>query len=552
MKKVAILALLVANITACGGGSDSDTNKEVSVSVNAGSDQVIDEKSIINLTAIAAPAEGVFTWTQKSGPIIAGFPLEGATQSITAPEVKQNSQLTFQVQYKSPDNTTAIDEVVVIVNSINQLPTVIIEQTAPTQLPSKYADVITLSSVKSVDPDTNGSLVNYQWEQTKGTEVNLPITNQADLSFSHPLLDENTQTQFSLTITDDENGSQTNYFDLLLFKTDKVIEVDTGVTQTANEFETVLLDASKSQTLTPSFSCVWSQTSGTSVNLIQADECISHFSVPDIDATEQLLFTVIVKDEKNRTASGVTRVNIKTFALGIGNDSGMTDCFDELQKIDCNGNDFPGQDADFGRDSVAQHLDKAGFGESGFDFTKLDEFADELPNDTNAFSCVRDNVTGLIWEVKQANTGTIPNAQLREGQNHYTWFYSGSANGGVEGTKGAAQSTCTSSLDCGLETYVNEVNATNYCGGNNWRVPSYNELMSIMDLSKQGQAHLLNTEVFPNIPVQTQLNHLRYWTLETSADGQSLSFAWVLDMQTGNDIAYPKSNTAYLRLVRTP
>ena len=76
--------------------------------------------------------------------------------------------------------------------------------------------------------------------------------------------------------------------------------------------------------------------------------------------------------------------------------------------------------------------------------------------------------------------------------------------------------------------------------------------MGLMDLSQQGQTHLLNTEIFPNIPDQTALDHLRYWTLETSADGQSLSFAWILDMQTGNDIAYPKSNTGYLRLVRTP
>jgi len=553
MNKKALIALLAVNIAACGGGSsDSETKKEVPVSVNAGLDQVVDEKATITLSAIAAPAEGVFSWTQTSGPIIEGFPSDVAEQSFVAPEVKQNSQLTFQVQYKAPDNTTASDEVVIIVSSVNQLPTVSIEQTAPIQLPSKYNDTITLSSDKSFDPDSNGSLMTYLWQQTKGDSVTLTTVNQATLSFSHPLLESDNTAQFSLTITDDENGSQTNYFDLLLHKTDQVIDVDTGITQSANEFETVSLDASNSTALTPSFSCLWSQVSGTSVNLIQANQCISHFLVPDVDAAEQLLFSVAVTDEKNRSEIGSARVNVKTFALGIGNDSGMTECFDELQKIACNSTDFPGQDADLGRDSVAQHLDKIGIGSSGFDFTKLDEFADELPDNSSDFSCVRDNITGLIWEVKQENTGTIPNTQLREGQNNYTWSYSGEGNGGVEGTKGAANSTCPSNVDCGLETYVSEVNATNYCGGNNWRVPSYNELMGLMDLSQQGQTHLLNTEIFPNIPEQSALNHLRYWTLETSADGQSLSFAWILDMQTGNDLAYPKSNTGYLRLVRTP
>lgn len=544
---------MAVNITACGGGSsNSETKKEVLASVNAGSDQIVDEKTTIRLSAIAAPAEGAFSWTQTSGPILAGFPAEGAEQSIAAPEVKQNTQLVFQVKYAALNNTSATDEVVVIVSSVNQLPTVSIEQTAPTQLPSKYADTITLSSEKSFDPDSNGALMTYQWQQTKGEPVNLTSVNQVTLSFSHPLLDVDNATQFSLTITDDENGSQTNFFDLLLHKTEQVIDVDTGTTQSVNEFETVSLDASKSSALTPSFSCLWTQVSGTSVNLIQANQCISHFLVPDVDAAEQLLFAVTVTDEKNRIAVGNARVNVKTFALGISNDSGMTECFDELQKIACNNTEFPGQDADLGRDSVAQHLDKIGIGNSGFDFTKLNEFADELPDNATDFSCVRDNITGLIWEVKQQNTGTIPNTELREGQNHYTWFYSGDGNGGVEGIKGAANSSCPSNVDCGLETFVSEVNATNYCGGNNWRVPSYNELMGLMDLSQQGQTHLLNTEIFPNIPQQSALNHLRYWTLETSADGQSLSFAWILDMQTGNDLAYPKSNTGYLRLVRTP
>lgn len=119
MNKKALIALLAVNIAACGGGSsDSETKKEVPVSVNAGSDQVVDEKTTITLSAIAAPAEGAFAWIQTSGPIIEGFPLEGAEQSIEAPEVKQNSQLTFQVKYTAPNNSTASDDVVVIVSSV--------------------------------------------------------------------------------------------------------------------------------------------------------------------------------------------------------------------------------------------------------------------------------------------------------------------------------------------------------------------------------------------------------------------------------------------------
>ena len=117
---------------------------------------------------------------------------------------------------------------------------------------------------------------------------------------------------------------------------------------------------------------------------------------------------------------------------------------------------------------------------------------------------------------------------------------------------GAANSTCPSAIDCGIQTYVNQVNALNFCGANNWRIPTYNELIGIMDLAPQGSGPLLDNRYFPNAPSHTLLGHLRYWTRETSVDGQSLSVAWILDFQSGNDLAYPKAQTAFIRLVRQP
>ena len=53
------------------------------------------------------------------------------------------------------------------------------------------------------------------------------------------------------------------------------------------------------------------------------------------------------------------------------------------------------------------------------------------------------------------------------------------------------------------------------------------------------------------MPSESALNHLRYWTSQTAADGTSLSQAYIIDMSDGNDLAYPKDNTAYVRLVRS-
>ncbi len=546
-----LMTMAVLCLFGCGGGGSSEVTPDP-VSVNAGTDQALDEKTSFTLKGVATPEGGVFTWSQIGGPLLTGFPVEGAEHIITAPEVKLDTTLIFRLEYRTSNSTTITDTVNILVRSNNQLPIVAIEQTAPTTLPSNYGDTITLSSAKSSDPDPDGELVTYLWTQTLGQTLAITDFTQAELSFTHPLLEVDQLVQFSLTITDDEGGSQTNTFDLVLTKTSQLIAVNAGATQTANEFSTVTLDATNSQVLTDSFTCQWLQTSGTNMSLTAGTQCITNFTIPDIDVAEQLVFQVTVTDELNRSETGTTRVNIKPLSFGLLNDTGVAKCFDDSSETDCKNDNFPGQDAELGRDTIAEHLDKVGDGSLAFDFTKLDEFADELPDSATEFSCVRDNLTGLIWEVKQASTGTLPSTALREGQNHYTWFYTGDGNGGVEGIAGDANSSCPSDTDCGLETYIAEVNATSFCGGSNWRMPTYNELMGLLDFNLQTSTHLLSSEFFPNTPDPSQLGHLRYWTIETSAEGIGLDFAWALEFQSGNDIAYPKSSTAFIRLVRTP
>ena len=75
--------------------------------------------------------------------------------------------------------------------------------------------------------------------------------------------------------------------------------------------------------------------------------------------------------------------------------------------------------------------------------------------------------------------------------------------------------------------------------------------ISLIDYGKQAQSVLIDTDIFPNLPDESALNHLRYWTSQTAADGTSLSQAYIIDMSDGNDLAYPKDNTAYVRLVRS-
>ncbi|MFP8777866.1 DUF1566 domain-containing protein [Hydrogenophaga sp. RWCD_12] len=100
-------------------------------------------------------------------------------------------------------------------------------------------------------------------------------------------------------------------------------------------------------------------------------------------------------------------------------------------------------------------------------------------------SCVKDNITGLVWEGKEAS-GT------RAGTNTYT-------NTG-NNSPGDASS------------YVAAVNALNLCGFSDWRLPTVMELQSIL-VYGSGTDPVVNPTWFPNttwLPTSTAPGH--YWT----------------------------------------
>ncbi|OHU86305.1 MULTISPECIES: DUF1566 domain-containing protein [Pseudoalteromonas] len=550
-----VLGLLLA---ACGGGggSDSGSNTE-NASINAGEDVTVLEKSLFSLSALVSPSGGTVSWQVLSGPNVEGFPQEGMEIEVTAPDVKSDSETVFKVDYLAPNGQVVSDQVSVFITSQNQLPIPVVLQTLPSEGQSQYLDTVELSAAESSDPDENGQVVGYLWEQVSGPTLSFSSTTEQTLQFVHPLLVTNQAAKFRLTVTDDEDGSASTEYSVTLLKADQPVIADAGEVQTAIEFDTVTLDATQSKTASGQFSCLWQhlvQTGqNTMVTINEPSQCITQFVAPDVDVTTELSFQVTVTDPNGYSATDTVTVNLEPKALGLIQDSGLDTCFDASTEIDCDDADYPEQDADIGRDSVADFLDKVGQGRAAFDYTKLNEFADELPDTASQFSCVRDNVNGLIWEVKLSGTGTLPNTDTRDSINHYTWHIDRVSDAAYPGSVvSPANSTCPSDTDCGIQAFIDEVNASNFCGGSNWRLPTYFELLSLIDFGRQGDSHLLDPDFFPNLPDAAELGHLYYWSAQTSVDGRSLTQAFILDMQTGNDLAYPKANTAYVRLVRTP
>jgi PKD domain len=65
---------------------------------------------------------------------------------------------------------------------------------------------VTLDGSGSQDPDPDGKIILYKWEQTDGPSVGLQGSNQPVVSFSVPKVEEDTTFEFTLTVTDDEGA----------------------------------------------------------------------------------------------------------------------------------------------------------------------------------------------------------------------------------------------------------------------------------------------------------------------------------------------------------
>lgn len=234
--------------------------------------------------------------------------------------------------------------------------------------------------------------------------------------------------------------------------------------------------------------------------------------------------------------------------LGVLNDTGAISCADRHRgNLLCPVEGFPNQDAEQGRDAqaAAGELVKLGSGMQGFDFTKLSEFGSILPMQTghyqlngdaidgNNWSCVRDNVTGLIWEIRSQDSDSY-----RYNDSGYRWHDPNpETNGGQEG-----YTSCYSGL-CTTHQYIEAANTEKLCGFDDWRLPTTEELFSITHYGREGT--LLDISIFPDISSSTvQL----FWTSDTNT--RQPSEAVYVNFRDVNVNFRSKTHPLRVRLVR--
>lgn len=244
--------------------------------------------------------------------------------------------------------------------------------------------------------------------------------------------------------------------------------------------------------------------------------------------------TYVLSDHKGGYGTGIVEINVQS-EFELLNDTGVDFCVTYTGAVtSC----IDGQDGMYGRDALALtgNLDKVGGGKAGFDFSRIDAYGIETNH--AIWSCVRDNITGLFWEVKT-------NSGLRDKSSRYTWYDPNyKKNGGDAGVSDGG--ICTGS-QCDTYHYVQAINQQRLCGYDDWRMPTVHELQSVVN--KNSREFQFDRDYFPNMP---EGSGREIWTASPLANSKDNAWSLAVSTSVSQFTALtPKSSREYVILVRS-
>ncbi|WNC67107.1 DUF1566 domain-containing protein [Thalassotalea nanhaiensis] len=412
------------------------------------------------------------------------------------------------------------------VKSVNQFPVV----DAGSDVHGYESSILTLNASAS---DQDGFISHYQWRQTEGVSVNIIDPQSPMASIELPSVDEQQVLTFEITVTDNEKAIVSDSVNVVVIPVIEPLTVEIISKGSVIEGGEISLQAKINSADEQQLTFLWQQLSGETVELVNATEQVMTFTAPSVTQLSHLTFQVNVSDNNNNQTLAdvsIAVTNIPELNItGLSNDTGIDTCSDESStELDCSNEVFAGQDGTHGRD--ISHHDNSN-GHAGFDFTKISADGSELSTDANEWSCVRDNVTGFIWEVKTVDGG------LQDNQHTYSWFEN---DQGFE--NGQPNLGVCSGSDCDTSSYVQAINQQGLCGANDWQVPTIRQLHGLIDYSRNQFGVATSFEYFPNTLAS------EYWSstlFSTPLWGWSLNFYDATMKQTLQQA--PKN----LRLIRS-
>ena len=162
---------------------------------------------------------------------------------------------------------------------------------------------------------------------------------------------------------------------------------------------------------------------------------------------------------------------------------------------------------------------------------KMSDSGDTIALESESWSCVLDDETSLVWEVKSEKKG------IQYALNTYTWF-----DGESGRDNGTFTKNCYWGKNCNTESFIKDINKAELCSYSDWRLPTREELNSIVDYYGESDL-LIDADFFPN----TQMDS--YWTSVSLSSNPKMAFE--VPFFYGGSMARDKTIDTFVRLVRS-
>jgi hypothetical protein len=440
--------------------------------------------------------------------------------SLTSPRLTKTTRLVFELTVTNNLGVKGKAKTSVIVRPVNSPPF------ADAGSPQTVSLGTQVHLTGSASQDADGTITSYRWKQIQGTKVRLSNSKIAAPHFT-PLKLRRGQNHeklvFSLTVIDDEKARNSKTVEITVVNNPRVQLVST------NFNDNQLLPLPYTNTLR------WTVKNVAGVELSGIVLKLDHDAAPGLDvgtispaniplwrANEEIEFTASVAGMEN--AGPGTQSQRWSFTYG----QSFPLHFDE--NSDYLGFTFTTDDTSECVPSVAE---ARAFVAAVKSYTKISATGQKLDPQANQWACVLDNNSGLIWEVKTEDQGLHDKSWI------YSWHSPDPlSNGGYMGKQDNGQCGNNGHL-CDTDAFVKAVNDEVYCGFNDWRMPTDEELIGLLQSERRDIA--IDMDYFPR--TQPGL----YWTSSLADDPR---FAWYVSFGKGYHDLNHKDSARYVRLVR--
>jgi large repetitive protein len=257
----------------------------------------------------------IFVWAQTGGPGVTLSDPTVAKPTFTAPDVKQDTTLTFALRVGDGSAVSAVKTVSIVIRKNNRGPG---GNAGPGQIVQERTTV-RLDALASTDDD--GDALTFTWAQvapdpTGGVRAALDDIHSATPSFTAPDVGSDVTFTFRVTVSDGI-AAATADTNVTVKNVNRIPAANAGTDTKATGGASVTLDGRASADPDgEALTFAWSQFSGPSVQIANASSDQASFQAPHVDKTTLLGFQLLVGDTHGGSATSRVYVSIDPAASG--------------------------------------------------------------------------------------------------------------------------------------------------------------------------------------------------------------------------------------------